>query len=75
MSDRFFPATILGGRLHGDGIPESGPWEHLACIGGRRITWTSYSVQPEREVRTTGSRPGRGEFLSESSRWTHRFND
>jgi hypothetical protein len=26
-SDRFFSATILGGRLHPDGIPEWGPWE------------------------------------------------
>ncbi len=26
-SDRFFLATILGGRLHPNGIPEWGPWE------------------------------------------------
>ena len=26
-SDRFFAATILGGRLHVDGVPERGPWE------------------------------------------------
>ncbi len=25
-SDRFFPATILGGRLHVRGIPDWGPW-------------------------------------------------
>ncbi len=25
--DRFFAATILGGRLHLDGIPEWGPWD------------------------------------------------
>jgi hypothetical protein len=24
---RFFAATVLGGRLHVDGIPEWGPWE------------------------------------------------
>lgn len=26
-SSRFFLATILGGRLHSNGIPEWGPWE------------------------------------------------
>jgi hypothetical protein len=26
MPDRFFPATILGGRLHILGIPDWGPW-------------------------------------------------
>ena len=26
-SDRFFPATILGGRLHVRGIPDWGPWD------------------------------------------------
>ncbi len=26
-SDRYFLATILGGRLHPNGIPEWGPWE------------------------------------------------
>ena len=27
LIDRFFAATILGGCLHVDGIPEWGPWE------------------------------------------------
>ncbi len=27
MISRFFLATILGGRLHPNGIPEWGPWE------------------------------------------------
>ena len=26
-SDRFFLATVMGGRLHLDGIPDWGPWE------------------------------------------------
>jgi len=26
-SDRFFLATILGGRLHPDDVPDWGPWE------------------------------------------------
>jgi len=26
-SDRYFPATILGGRLHVRGIPDWGPWD------------------------------------------------
>ena len=26
-SDRYFPATILGGHLHVRGIPEWGPWD------------------------------------------------
>ena len=26
-SDRFFPATILGGHLHVRGIPDWGPWD------------------------------------------------
>ena len=25
-SDRYFPATILGGRLHVRGLPDWGPW-------------------------------------------------
>jgi hypothetical protein len=27
VADRFFGGTIVGGRLHPNGIPESGPWE------------------------------------------------
>ena len=27
MPDRFYLATILGGRLHPNGIPDWGPWE------------------------------------------------
>ncbi len=27
MADCFFSATILGGRLHPDGVPDWGPWE------------------------------------------------
>ena len=34
-SDRYFPATILGGRLHVRGIPDWGPWD-LA-----RLEWES----------------------------------
>ena len=26
-SDRYFPATILGGHLHVRGIPDRGPWD------------------------------------------------
>ncbi len=33
MPDRFFSATILGGRLHPDGIPEWRPWE------ASRLNW------------------------------------
>jgi hypothetical protein len=40
MSDRFFPATILGGRLHPTASPIGDPAEPRACIGGRRIRWT-----------------------------------
>ncbi len=32
-SDRYFPATILGGRLHVRGIPDRGPWNPL------RLEW------------------------------------
>jgi hypothetical protein len=27
LPNRFFLATILGGRLHPDGVPDWGPWE------------------------------------------------
>ena len=27
MSDRWFPATVLGGRLYIDGFGERGPWD------------------------------------------------
>ena len=27
MPARFFPATIMGGRLHVDGAPEGRPWD------------------------------------------------
>ena len=53
-STRFFLATVLGGRLHVDGIPEWGHWESsrlhwwpedhldkiLSTIGGRKIRTT-----------------------------------
>ncbi len=26
-SDRYFPATILGGHLHVRGMPDRGPWD------------------------------------------------
>jgi hypothetical protein len=29
--DRYFLASVLGGRLHPNGIPEWGPWE-AACL-------------------------------------------
>ena len=52
-SDRFFSATILGGRLHPDGIPDWGPWE------SSRLHWWPedhldkvLSTTGERKVRT-----------------------
>lgn len=34
-SDRFFLATVMGGRLHPNGIPDWGPWE------ASRLHWWS----------------------------------
>lgn len=30
MTIRFFPATVMGGRLHVTGVPEWGPWNTSA---------------------------------------------
>ena len=38
-ADRFFAATILGGRLHIRGIPDWGPWVILSDITGDRKAW------------------------------------
>jgi hypothetical protein len=53
MPDRFFLATVLGGRLHPNGIPEWGPWE------GSRLHWWPedrleliLTTTRERKVRT-----------------------
>jgi hypothetical protein len=53
-SDRFFPATILGGRLHVRGIPDWGPWDPA------RLEWDDEAYvdillstrQADRKVRT-----------------------
>ncbi len=51
---RFFSATILGGRLHPDGVPDWGPWE------SSRLHWWPedhldliLSTTRERKVRST----------------------
>ena len=53
-SDRFFPAAILGGRMHVRGIPDWGPWDPT------RLEWhTEGEIDPglvpaagDRKVRT-----------------------
>ncbi len=52
-SDRFFLATVMGGRLHPNGIPEWGPWE------ASRLHWWQedhldlvFRTTRERKVRT-----------------------
>lgn len=53
-SDRFFLVTVLGGRLHPDGVPDWGPWD-----SSRLHWWPEYHVDlvltttRERRVRTT----------------------
>ncbi len=62
-SSRFFLATILGGRLHPNGIPEWGLWE------ASRLRWWPedhldlvLTTTRERKVRTTEA--GRGYSIS-----------
>ncbi len=53
-SDRFFPATILGGHLHVRGIPDWGPWDSA------RLEWDDEvfvdillsTRQADRKIRT-----------------------
>ncbi len=53
-SDRYFPATILGGHLHVGGIPDRGPWD------SGRLEWADEAFvdlllevrQADRKVRT-----------------------
>ncbi len=54
LSSRFFLATILGGRLHPDGIPDWGPGMPRACIGGPEdLLDLILPTTGERKVRTT----------------------
>ncbi len=53
-TDRYFPATILGGRLHVRGLPDWGPWNPT------RLEWDNEAFvdillstkQADRKVRT-----------------------
>ncbi len=78
MTDRFFHATVLGGRLHVNGIPEWGPWDP------KRFDWWSeqevdliLSTTGARKIRTddeleaviktpTGVAPTKGLWIPES---------
>ena len=54
QSDRFFSATVLGGRLHVDGVPERGPWDstRLDRFTEEYITPGLVTVAGDRIVRT-----------------------
>jgi hypothetical protein len=53
-SDRFFPATILGGHLHVRGIPDWGPWGHsrLECAHENVVDMILSEITGDRKVRT-----------------------
>ncbi len=78
MNDRFFLATVLGGRLHPDGVPEWGPWDssrlhfwpedHLDLIlpttGDRKVRTTEELEVAIKEPR--GVAPTRNIWIHES---------
>ena len=49
-SDRYFPATILGGHLHVRGIPDWGPWDPA------RFAWADEAFVDMILNKTTGDR-------------------
>ena len=76
-TDRFFSATILGGRLHVQGVPDWGPWnssridhfpENQIVIVpevGDRMVWTREEL--ETIIREpTGATPTRNIWIHES---------
>ena len=52
-SDRFFPATILGGHLHVRGTPDWGPWD------SSRFEWADEEFVDMILSKTTGDRKAR----------------
>jgi len=52
--DRYFPATILGGRLHVRGIPDWGQWNpsHLECENEAFVDILVSTRQADRKIRT-----------------------
>jgi hypothetical protein len=53
-SDRYFPATILGGHLHVRGLPDWGPWNpsRLECDDEAFVDILLSRRQADRKVRT-----------------------
>jgi len=52
-SDRYFPATILGGHLHVPGIPDRGPWDPA------RLEWDDETLVDMHLSKDPGQRKSR----------------
>jgi hypothetical protein len=78
-ADRFFPATILGGRLHVRGIPDWGPWDpsRLEWKDEAFVDMILSEITGDRKVRTPeelevvmkeprGAAPSRNVWMHES---------